>query len=142
MKKRRLLLTCALLAVLAAAVFSAYKQNTFIKGYVRLFDKRLDALAAEAPETLPDGESIRYGLWKMKYMAEQNMLVFSFGGSGRYGTHRGFYYSPNDLPLDCRGGDAKFLRDGAGWIWLEENGDSRQYTEKIRDRWYWYEAYP
>lgn len=56
-------------------------------------------------------------------------------------TYTGFYYSPDDTPRGFQGSEVEFVPHESGWLWQEENGDNRQYTEKIIDHWYWYEVH-
>lgn len=142
MKRKRRIMGLVLLAVLFAAVFHVIKNGSIPKRYVELCYRRLDGFTSEMLAQCRDGEQRQYGLWTVTYWESQNMLEFSTcpWRLGQEQVRRGFYYSPHDLPLGVQGQQFSFLREGEGWIWQEGQGDSWEYTEKLTDRWYWYEA--
>ena len=69
---------------------------------------------------------------------------FRCGGKGISvsATYYGFYYSPNNQPLDYMSfaNGADLVPDGNGWSCTEPDGADRYYTEKICDYFYYYES--
>lgn len=76
--------------------------------------------------------------------ASNNELVIDFYCYG-FGIvpssiYYGFYYTSKDEPKGFQNVDVKFIPYKNGWKWEEERGDNWQYTRKIADHWYYYEA--
>ena len=52
----------------------------------------------------------------------------------------GCFYSPNDQPAAFQNADVELVSDGENrWIWQGE-GDNCGSVEKLRDKWYYFEA--
>lgn len=52
----------------------------------------------------------------------------------------GCFYSPNDVPAGFQNVDVELVSDGEGrWTWQGE-GDNCGSVEKLRDKWYYFEA--
>lgn len=57
------------------------------------------------------------------------------------GRYAGFYYTSENQPVGFDGTALNFTKTkNGGWRWEEENGDNYEYTERIADHWYYYEA--
>ena len=56
-------------------------------------------------------------------------------------TYRGFYYSPDDVPLAFQNTETiLYQEDGSNrWTWSSE-GDNHGETYKIDDGWYYFSA--
>lgn len=54
--------------------------------------------------------------------------------------YKGFYYVSDDKPRGFQGHSSKLVPEGKGWKWEQAGGDNWDYTEKIADHWYYYEA--
>lgn len=61
-------------------------------------------------------------------------------GIASAGTYTGFYYTSEDQPVGFQGTATNFTKTKNGWRWEEKDGDNYEYTEKITDHWYYYEA--
>lgn len=75
----------------------------------------------------------------------ENYVEFSCGGAGvgPQTAYCGFYYTETDdmYAIWCAPSGGETLTSaGEGYLWEEENGDNRYYTEKICDNFYYYEA--
>ena len=79
---------------------------------------------------------------------QNGVLDFYCGGKG-FGdstSYCGFYYSENDLPIGVWCGAKthetdELITDGNGYTYREPEGDNRYYTERIREKFYYYEAH-
>ena len=77
------------------------------------------------------------------YGGEHNIVQFFYSGKGiaPSGVYYGFYYSPDDIPVPyCNGNEELKMVSEDEWIW-EEVGDNGGRIRKIRDNWYYYEAW-
>lgn len=77
--------------------------------------------------------------------ADEAVVDFSCGGAGvGSGTsYVGFYYTPDhDMTAAwCAPSSSDSLQpSGNGFVWQEQNGDNRYYTEHICGNFYYYEA--
>lgn len=77
--------------------------------------------------------------------ASGTAVEFSCGGAGMGSntTYVGFFYSPSDdmTAVWCAPSSKDLLMpSGDGFVWEEDVGDNRFYTEKICDCFYYYEA--
>ena len=70
----------------------------------------------------------------------RDRLQFNCGGRGIIpaSINYGFVYAESDGFIGI--GTQGVTEKGNGWLWREENGDNRYYTEKIIDYFYYYEA--
>ena len=60
------------------------------------------------------------------------------------GGYTGFYYSPEDAPYDIRHfTDGPLLPQGDGWAWREADagGDNSFYTQRVTEKFFYYEYY-
>lgn len=75
--------------------------------------------------------------------ADETAVDFYCGGAG-FGSatfYCGFYYTAeNDMSAIYRPSKDKLQACGEGFEWTEDGGDNRYYTEKICDRFYYYET--
>ena len=67
---------------------------------------------------------------------------FCFGPSILHGRqYYGCYYSPDDEPRGFQSVEVTLVPDGENrWTWRAE-GDNHGMTRKIRDKWYYFEAW-
>lgn len=69
-------------------------------------------------------------------------VEYDCGGSG-FGSstaYWGFYYSANDDLTHIWCANEPLLPSGDGFLYQQEDGDNRYYTEKIAEHFYYYEA--
>ena len=74
---------------------------------------------------------------------DTKIVQFYFSGKGLVpsSTYYGFYYSPNDVPVPYANEDYPLTEKNQNkWIWNGE-GDNGGVIKKIRDNWYYYEAW-
>ena len=77
------------------------------------------------------------------YGGEHNIVQFFYSGKGiaPSGVYYGFYYSPDDIPVPyCNGNEELKMVSEDEWTW-EEVGDNGGRIRKIRENWYYYEAW-
>ena len=77
------------------------------------------------------------------YGGEHKIVQFFYSEKGiaPSGVYYGFYYSPDDIPVPyCNGDEELKMVSEDEWIW-EEVGDNGGRIRKIRDNWYYYEAW-
>ena len=71
------------------------------------------------------------------------MTEFSIGARGFLlvnAKYFGCFYSPDDKPAAFQNTDVELIQDGENrWIWQGE-GDNCGSVEKLRDKWYYFEA--
>lgn len=143
MKKKKWLwiLLCVVLLAGLAVFFFRPVTKIGITSYVKRNVESLEDYVAEVTKTeygtFGYGE---YNEWIVSLDTKTGMVQFDTVGFGIVpsSSHWGFYYSPEDKPLGFDGTDVEFKESGKGWLWQEENGDNRNYTEKITDNWYWF----
>lgn len=116
------------------------------KGFIFLLVKQdKDHLTDIARDIIESGEEYpdnSYYFCDIYYNDSINMVEFttSYWGLVPSGVRKGFYYSPQNIPLGYNYGEISFNQYEEGWLWEEENGDNTIYTEKIVDYWFWFEA--
>lgn len=75
---------------------------------------------------------------------EDSLIIEYFckgAGIAPAGRYAGFYYTSENQPVGFDGTALNFTKTkNGGWRWEEENGDNYEYTERIADHWYYYEA--
>ena len=77
------------------------------------------------------------------YRGEHKIVQFFCSGKGIAPTsvYYGFYYSPDDIPVPyCNGNEDLQMVSEDEWTW-EDIGDNGGRIRKIRDNWYYYEAW-
>lgn len=141
--KRKIYIFLSFLAVLLVltCVWVPYSHSkNYIQNYIRKNADELTDYADKTIETRPT-QSSRYHGWEVSYYDTTDMVQFLVFGWGLAPStkYRGFFYSPDDIPLGFQGTTVEFEPSGNGWVWEEEQGDNRQYVEKIVDCWYWFE---
>ncbi len=60
------------------------------------------------------------------------------------GGYTGFYYSPEDEPYDIQHfTDEPLTPQGEGWAWREADagGDNSFYTQRVTEKFFYYEYY-
>ena len=88
---------------------------------------------------------------KNVYAYNENILQFYCVGEGFLdtGTYTGFYFSKEDTPFTFEFGDSVALVEISPGIFegqdedgvQQKHGGHKIYTEKIRDKWYYYKQY-
>ena len=77
------------------------------------------------------------------YGGEYTIVQFFYSGKGIVpaSVYYGFYYSPVDVPVPyCNGNEELKQVSEDEWTW-EDIGDNGGRIRKIRDNWYYYEAW-
>ena len=77
------------------------------------------------------------------YGGEHTIVQFFYSGKGIVpaSVYYGFYYSPDDVPVPyCNGNEELKQVSEDEWTW-EGIGDNGGRIRKIRDNWYYYEAW-
>ncbi len=135
--------------ILAAAMILLFLSPFLIKskGFVFwLVEHDQEKLTEMANAIIESGEEEPDHSWyfsDVDYHDSTHMVEFttSYWGIAPSGVRKGFYYSPENIPLGYNyGGEVlSFLPYEAGWLWEEENGNNTMYTERIADHWFWFE---
>ncbi len=80
--------------------------------------------------------------------SRNGMIDFYCGGKGvgSATSYYGFYYSESDEPIGAFAGvgligNFELTPDGRGYSYREENSDNIYYTEKITEKFYYYESH-
>ncbi len=138
---------CAI--VLIAAMILCFLSVLFIKseGFVFwLVEHDQENLTSMANVIIESGEEEPGHSWYFRdidYHDSTHMVEFttSYWGIAPSGVRKGFYYSPENIPLgyDYGGELVSFLPYEEGWLWEEEDGNNTIYTERIVNHWFWFE---
>jgi len=129
-----------ILAAIAVIIFNPSAKHNVVK-YVKHNNEELTATAENIIE-----ENItvnaEYNSWRVDYYKKSDTPVVEFTVSS-FGIvpsshYKGFYYSPDDVPIGYQGVKTEFLQNGSRWEY-SYGGDNTGFTEKICDNWYWFE---
>ncbi len=141
-EKQVAIIVTAVIILLLSAVFL-----TKSKGFIFLFvEHSQEKLTAAANAIIESGERNPEHSWyfcDIDYYDSTPMVEFttSYWGIAPSGVRKGFYYSPQNVPLgyDYGGEIVSFRPCEEGWLWEEEDGNNTIYTERILDHWFWFE---
>ena len=140
MKKNLKIFLILILAVIGVIVLNPSAKHNVVR-YVKNNNVELTATAENIIE-----ENItvnaEYNSWRVDYYIQSDTPVVEFTVS-RFGIvpsnhYKGFYYSPDDIPIGYQGAETEFLQNGSRWEY-SCGGDNTGFTEKICDNWYWFE---
>ena len=140
--KHMVMATIAIIALLIVFLWNAcgpfLMNQTMITGYVKLHAEELEATAQKAGYAEQKDGIIRI----CKCVNRPDMVEFSCWSKGLVpsSTYIGFYYSENDEPIPFQGVMQELEESGKGWAWQQPESDNHGYTEKIMDKWYYFEA--
>ena len=101
-------------------------------------------LAAVAEDIIEDNITVnsKYKRWNIDYYAQSDVPVVEFTvksfGIGSSSGYKGFYYSPDNMPVGFQGVETVFVQNGDRFEYSYE-GDNAGFTEKICENWYWFE---
>lgn len=141
MKKGRKLVGIGILLVCllagAVGVFAWQNPKASVVRYVRAHQEDLQQFAGELLQDPPLDRRASYKGWTVDVYTE--MVQFDTSAWGK--NYRGFYYSPQDVPLGFQDTDMEFVPRDKGWYWEEADGNNRMYTEKITNQWYWFDMH-
>lgn len=132
--------TVAVIVFLIVVFFINSKSFIFL--LVRHDKENLTDMANAIIESGEEYPNNSYYFCDIYYNDSINMVEFttSYWGLAPSGVRKGFYYSPQNIPLGYNYGEVSFNKHEGGWLWEEENGDNTIYTEKIVDHLFWFEA--
>lgn len=133
------------LIICLSSYFFFFRKNSkfYVYQYVKQSHVALEHFAENMLKESGNTEQRKYHGWDVSIYEDVNMIEFivSEFGIGSSMMYKGFYYSPNDKPLGFQGTDVEWQSEGNGWKWEESDGDNFEYTEKIMDKWYWFEIH-
>ena len=91
----------------------------------------------ENAQPLPSNfNGAKVDVWNEKHAMYQFTLGYGIGDTQYFGV----YYSPDNVPLPFQNADIPLVsHDKKGWVWRSE-GDNYGATNKITDKWYYFEA--
>lgn len=139
------------LAVVLAGAWAVLRPSKtaavrYVQGHQAELTAYVETLLATDPAQLEDYHGYSagdtYDGWDVTYYPHSGMIEFRTSAFGLVpsSTYSGFYYSPEDVPMGFQSAQVDFAEHGDGWLWEEPEGDNRQYTEQIREHWYWYDV--
>ena len=73
-----------------------------------------------------------------RFRGEHDMVQFAQRSSLTH-QYRGYYYSPDDVPLPFQNADVALVETADGWTWQDETGN-RGTTQRITECWFRYTA--
>jgi len=114
-----------------------------ITSYIRKNHEELNLMATTALHSGTDGITLIEGINRLDCWTGEDTLVdfqyYSVGLGEKAGTRYGFYYSPQDVPMAYEAQNVELIAEEDGWSWVFE-GESRGFTKKLMDNWYYYEV--
>ena len=131
---KRKLLCILLILILLSTAFINFDPKVKAEKFVGRWGNRIE-------ESLAAGTGVPAGAGD--FMGNEEMLQFTLSarGFGSQTSYYGVYYSYRDVPYAFQYGDFPLTPISEGvWQWQAE-GDNHGLTEKIRDHWYYFEAY-
>lgn len=140
MKKTTRFVLLAVMLLVAVVVFNPNAKYN-VKRYIKNNNAELTSVAENL---LSENISVNseYNGWKLDFFSTSDTPVVQFtvksGGIVPSSGYKGFYYSPEDVPIGFQGIETEFIADGDRWLYSYE-GDNQGFTEKIIDNWYWFE---
>ena len=133
----------AILILLVAAAFfilkPSVKDRTFdyVKANQQYLTKTALHVISENRQTHFDYEDFTVSYFPNTYKPIVEFTVTSFGIAPS-GYYKGFYFSPDDMPVRFQGSGVATENYKNGWRYSAD-GDNQGYIEKICDYWYWFE---
>ena len=147
MKRKKYISICVILLIFICILsyFFFFRKNSkfYVYQYVKQSHVGLEHFVEDMLKENDHTEQKTYHSWNVSAYNTSNMVEFivSSFGVGSSPIYKGFYYSPNDEPLGFQGTDVEWQPEGDGWKWEESQGDNFEYTEKIMEKWYWFEMH-
>ena len=142
MGKKKLLLTGAAV-LLAAALAVCFAPKLRTQAFVALYHDEIEAgIAADGSVPADDVTLFGYRSVNTWERDGNRMTEFVIGTRGLVANSCffGCFYSPNDVPAGFQNVDVELVSDGEDrWTWQGE-GDNCGSVEKLRDKWYYFEA--
>ena len=138
MKKKWLIAGLAAVIMIAAITY----MNAPERRVLRYYNANKEDLNQRVEDYM-NGENLSWsgGALKMvnAWPGEHEMVEYILISNGN--TYRGFYYSPDDVPLAFQNTETiLYQEDGSNrWTWSSE-GDNHGETYKIDDGWYYFSA--
>lgn len=126
-----------LLILCILGALSYQNSKTAAVQYVRKNYTELQEFSEALLQDPPVSRHASYHDWDVNIW--DGMVEFNTSAWGK--TYRGFYYSPEDIPLGYQNTGMEFSPQGKGWYWEEADGNNTMYTERIMDQWYWFEMH-
>lgn len=140
MKKILKISLILILAVTGVIVFNPSAKHNVVK-YVKNNNEELTATAENIIEE-NIAVNAEYNSWRVDYYIKSDTPVVEFTVSSLgivpSSRYKGFYYSPDDVPIGYQGVKTELLQNGSRWEY-SYGGDNTGFTEKICDNWYWFE---
>lgn len=138
-RKKKIIPKILIFLVLISAFFIHSKELIYL--LVAHDQENLTAMANAIMESGVESPEHPWYFRDIDYYDSIQMVEFTTSDWGIVpsGVRKGFYYSPQNIPLGYHYGEVSFLPYEEGWLWEEENGNNTIYTEKIVDHWFWFE---
>jgi hypothetical protein len=133
---------CGILAAAAVIVFAAAWNNNrrmasdYLLANKPALEQVVARLSAAGKDTYTDYDGHTVNYWHNTGRTEFNMYMIGMGPS----TYGGFYYSPDDKPLGFQGAPAAFTEQADGTFVYNHGGGNVEYTGRITENWFWFEA--
>lgn len=141
--EKRLFLAAA--AVLLAAVLTvSFVPKLRTQAFVALYHEEIERMI-ETDGSVPADDATLFGYKYVNSWERNGNLIteFDIGARGFLlvnARYFGCFYSPEDQPAAFQNADVELVQDGENrWVWQGE-GDNCGSVEKLRDKWYYFEA--
>ena len=141
-KKRVLLGVAALLLTVLLAVYCVPKLRT--QTFVALYHGEIERMIV-ADGSVPADDATMFGYRSVNTWERDGnrMTEFLIGARGFLlvnAKYFGCFYSPDDKPAAFQNADVELIQSGEDrWTWQGE-GDNCGSVEKLREKWYYFEA--
>ncbi|WP_312281081.1 hypothetical protein [Oscillibacter sp.] len=141
-KAYRSVLIIFILALCFLLILMAHRDSkATISSYIEQNHEELKEFADGIAEVNNADMQTTYQDWTVFYWRDANMVEFVTETRGLIpsSSYKGFYYSPDNMPLGYQGVKTNFIKVNNGWRSETVDGDNSEYTEKIMAHWYWFE---
>lgn len=142
MKKLILFAMCFVICV-ACSSCAAQSIEDIRNDTVEYLEQNMQSLSVIAEEKISDkdNECMDYfdkcEVWYFE-MDGKEFAVFDYNVVMLSETWSGFYYSPDDIPMNRELSNFNLQQDESGWHYQENEQSDYYYTERIANGWFFY----
>ena len=130
--------------LLAAVLTVSFVPKLWTQTFVALYHEEIERMI-ETDGSVPADDATLFGYHSVNTWERDGSRIteFDIGARGFLlvnARYFGCFYSPEDQPAAFQNADVELVQDGENrWVWQGE-GDNCGSVEKLRDKWYYFEA--
>ena len=130
--------------LLAAVLTVSFVPKLRTQTFVALYHEEIERMI-ETDGSVPADDATLFGYHSVNTWERDGSRIteFNIGARGFLlvnARYFGCFYSPDDVPAAFQNADVELVQDGENrWVWQGE-GDNCGSVEKLRDKWYYFEA--